>query len=52
VAVKVDPKRLRPSDVEVLLSDCSKFRARTGWEPKIPFRQSLEDLMNFWRERV
>jgi len=52
VKIEVDPVRLRPSDVPVLLSDSSKFRKITGWEPKIPFRQSLEDLINYWRERI
>lgn len=52
VEVQVDPTRLRPSDVQILLSDSSKFRRRTGWEPRIPFSQSLEDLLEYWRERV
>lgn len=52
VKVEVDPKRLRPSDVPVLLSDCTKFRKLTGWKPEIPIRQTLEDLLNYWRERV
>ncbi len=52
IETRIDPTRLRPSDVPILLSDSSKFRAATGWEPKIPFRQSLEDLLNYWRERV
>jgi len=52
VEVKVDPDRLRPSDVPILLSDSTKFRKITGWEPKIPFTQSLSDLLDFWRERV
>ena len=52
IETRIDPTRLRPSDVPILLSDSSKFRAVTGWEPKIPFQQSLEDLLNYWRERV
>lgn len=52
VKIEVDPQRLRPSDVPVLLSDSSKFRKLTGWEPKIPLRQSLKDLLDYWRERV
>jgi GDP-4-dehydro-6-deoxy-D-mannose reductase len=52
VKVEVDPQRLRPSDVPVLLSDCTKLKELTGWKPKIPIRQSLEDLLNYWRERV
>jgi len=52
VKIEVDPQRLRPSDVPVLLSDCSKFRDTTGWKPKISFKQTLVDLLNYWRERV
>lgn len=52
ITVKTDPKRLRPSDVPVLLGDCTKFRRKTGWKPKIPFEKTLEDLLNYWRERV
>jgi len=52
IEIKVDPRRLRPSDVPVLLSDSTKFRKISGWEPKIPFSQSLKDLLDFWRERV
>jgi len=52
VKIEEDPQRLRPSDVPVLLSDCAKFREKTGWKPKIPFKQTLVDLLNYWRERV
>ncbi len=52
VKIEVDPLRLRPSDVPVLLSDSSKFRELTGWAPKISFTQSLRDLLEYWRERV
>ena len=50
--IKQDPKRMRPSDVMRLLGDNSKFRKLTGWKPEIPFRKTLEDLLNYWRERV
>jgi len=52
VKIEVDPLRLRPSDVPVLLSDSSKFRELTGWAPKISFTQSLQDLLEYWRKRV
>jgi len=52
VKIEVDPLRLRPSDVPVLLSDSSKFRELTGWAPKISFGQSLQDLLEYWRERI
>lgn len=52
VRVETDPARLRPSDVEVLIGDSSKFRGDTSWEPRIPFDQTLADLLDFWRARV
>jgi len=47
-----DPERLRAADSPVLLSDSSKFRARTGWRPAIPIEQTLADVLNDWRGRV
>ncbi|RMH17736.1 MAG: SDR family oxidoreductase [Acidobacteria bacterium] len=52
VEVKTDPARLRPSDVEILIGDSSKFRADTGWRPEIPFDQTLRDTLDYWRQRV
>ncbi|PIY31784.1 MAG: GDP-mannose 4,6-dehydratase [Candidatus Infernicultor aquiphilus] len=52
IKVEVDPKRLRPSDVKLLLCDCSKMKKITGWEPEIPFEKTMEDLLNYWRKVV
>ena len=52
VEVKVDPARLRPSDVPVLIGDNTKFVKRTGWKPEIPIEKTLKDLLDYWRERV
>jgi len=54
VKIKVlqDKSRMRPSDVEVLVGDASKFMKVTGWRPEIPFEKTMEDLLNYWRERI
>jgi GDP-4-dehydro-6-deoxy-D-mannose reductase len=52
VTVETDPARLRPSDVEILVGDSSKFRAETGWEPRIPFDQTLSDTLDYWRRQI
>ncbi|MCE1248894.1 MAG: GDP-mannose 4,6-dehydratase [Firmicutes bacterium] len=49
IEIKTDPARLRPSDVQLLLGDYSKLNSLTGWKPEIPFEQTLEDLLNYWR---
>ncbi len=52
VEVQIDPDRLRPSDVEILLGDYSKFRSDTGWEPTIPLDQTLKDTLDYWRQKL
>ena len=52
VKVELDPDRLRPSDVEILIGDSSKFRRDTGWEPRVPFDQTLRDILDYWRQRT
>ena len=52
VEVRQVPEKMRPSDVEILVSDSAKFRAATGWEPKISVDQMLADTLDYWRERV
>jgi GDP-4-dehydro-6-deoxy-D-mannose reductase len=49
VNVEIDPERMRPSDVPVLLGDSMKFRRLTRWEPHIVFSLTLHDLLDFWR---
>jgi len=49
IEVREDPARLRPSDVPILLGDNSKFVKATGWQPTIPFEQTLNDMLEYWR---
>lgn len=50
--LREDPERLRPIDADNQVPDCSKFKLHTGWAPRIPFEQTMLDLLNYWRERV
>ena len=52
IETKQDPNRMRPSDVNILHGDYSKFREITGWKPEINFKQTMKDLLDYWRERV
>jgi GDP-4-dehydro-6-deoxy-D-mannose reductase len=52
IEVKVDPSRLRPSDVLILQGDASKFKKATGWTPRYSFEDTMLDLLNYWRERI
>ena len=52
IKVVTDPERLRPIDADLQIPDCRKFKEHTGWEPQIPYEQTMEDLLNYWRGRV
>ncbi|MGC0389266.1 GDPmannose 4,6-dehydratase [Bradyrhizobium sp. USDA 241] len=43
--VAVDPRYFRPTEVETLLGDASKAKAKLGWEPKISFQQLVKEMM-------
>ena len=34
VLVRIDPRYFRPTEVETLLGDCSKAKAKLGWRPE------------------
>jgi len=42
--VAIDPRYLRPTEVEILLGDASKAKAALGWSPRTSF-SGLVDLM-------
>ena len=42
--IRVHPKYFRPAEVESLLGDASKAKEILGWEPKISFKQLVEDM--------
>jgi GDPmannose 4,6-dehydratase len=44
--VEIDPKYLRPSEVELLVGDASKARKTLGWEPKVPFKDLVRLMVD------
>jgi GDP-4-dehydro-6-deoxy-D-mannose reductase len=52
VEIVTDPTRLRPSDVPVSVCDHRRLVAATGWQPQIPLRDSLRDLLERWRAQL
>jgi GDP-4-dehydro-6-deoxy-D-mannose reductase len=52
IEVQQDPRRMRPSDVPEVICDASLLREHTGWQPVIPFQQSLRDIFDYWRQET
>ena len=45
VIVRVDPRYFRPTEVESLLGDPSKAKAKLGWEPEITTEQMCSEMV-------
>ncbi len=52
IEVRVDESKLRPVDVPLKQGDYSRLHEATGWQPDIPFEDTLLDLLNDCRQRV
>ena len=52
ITIEIDPERLRPIDADLQVPDIRKVKNHTGWEPEIPYKKTLEDLLNYWREEI
>ncbi len=43
--VKIDPRYFRPTEVETLLGDPSKAKAKLGWKPEITVQQMCQEMV-------
>lgn len=52
IKVEIDPDRLRPIDADLQVPNTEKFRKHTGWEPEYTFEQTMNDLLDYWRNEI
>tara|TARA_B100000767_G_scaffold77782_1_gene74452 strand:+ start:4010 stop:5089 length:1080 start_codon:yes stop_codon:yes gene_type:complete len=45
--VSVDPRYFRATEVDTLLGDPTKAKERLGWEPKITFKEMVDEMMEY-----
>jgi len=50
--VKVDPRFVRPAEVDTLLADASRARKELGWMPKVSFEQLVRMMVDADMERL
>ena len=50
--VKVDPRFVRPAEVDTLLADASRARTELGWVPKVTFEQLVTMMVDADMERL
>ena len=52
IEIVTDPERLRPIDADLQVPDTTKFESHTGWKPEYTFEQTMNDLLQYWRDKV
>ena len=52
IVTKLDKKLLRPSDVTLQIPNNNKFLKETNWKPRVSVDESIEKLLNFWRDKA
>ena len=45
--VEIDPRYFRPTEVDHLLGDASRARAKLGWQPKVKFAELIDNDGSF-----
>ena len=50
--IEIDEAKLRPNEQKRIYGSGNKLKNYTGWRPKIPLKQSIEDILNYWREKL
>jgi GDP-4-dehydro-6-deoxy-D-mannose reductase len=51
VGHETDPARLRKHEVMDIRGSHDKLTEATGWQPEIPFEQTIRDTLDWWRAR-
>ena len=51
ITVCQDPDRLRSVDLSSLVGDASRAREELGWKPTIPLEETLDSVLDFWRQQ-
>lgn len=52
IEIRVDPTRLQAADVPIQIGSAARLRALTGWAPALTLRETLNDVLNSWRQRI
>lgn len=50
IDVQVDPKKLRPLDIPVMVANNAKLQL-LGWRPSVPLEVSLKRIIEYWRNK-
>lgn len=50
--IEIDPKLLRPTDERIIIGNIEKLKHDTGWAQKIEMKQTVADMLDYWRKTL
>ena len=50
--LNVDPALIRPTDERIIVGDVTKLKRDTGWQQRIPMKQTIADMLDYWRKTL
>ncbi|MEO5984723.1 MAG: GDP-mannose 4,6-dehydratase [Ferruginibacter sp.] len=52
IELEIKESRFRPSENKKIIGSYDKIKNELGWQPLIPMKQSLTDLLHYWMEEI
>jgi GDP-4-dehydro-6-deoxy-D-mannose reductase len=52
IRVVQDPALFRPNDTPMMVGNPARLTRDTGWRPQVPFDDSVDALLGYWRDRI
>ncbi|MGD0034323.1 GDP-mannose 4,6-dehydratase [Paenibacillus illinoisensis] len=52
IEIQRDENKMRPSEFPIYIGNSSKIRDHIGWKKEYSIKQSLQDILNYWRNLV
>ncbi|UKS24987.1 GDP-mannose 4,6-dehydratase [Paenibacillus sp. HWE-109] len=49
--IEIDDNKVREKEASVRIGDNTKLRCHTGWLPKYDLKDTMKDLLDYWRNR-
>ncbi|KHL92658.1 hypothetical protein QW71_27930 [Paenibacillus sp. IHB B 3415] len=49
IKIQQDDKKMRPSEFPIYIGDSTKIKEAIGWEKEYSIEQSLQDILDYWR---
>jgi len=52
ISYEIVPERVRPTELMTFIGKFDKFEKLSGWQPCIPFKETMQSVLNYWREFI